>query len=658
MSSNVTELLSKASAAFQKGQLELSGQLLLGILKTEPGNLAAKELLAYVCGTQGDQYQALQLLKEVVDQPNSTLSALYEYGSLLLNASPQEAIEPLERAFRLQPNSFEVLHDLATAYAHVGRRKDAINKYEAAVRINRDSYELFYNLGRLHDELLNSEKANACYAKSLAINPQYVKSLINLALNLNQSGRFDEGIALLEQVLALEPNADFIFGNWLHSKMQLGLWEGFNENIANVMSGLKSGRRVIHPFHLLSLIDSSALHQRAAEIYSASRGIEAQEKYDFDKEVKQKIRVGYFSSDFRNHAVTNLTAELFELHDRDAFQIYAFSSGFKNNDEQRQRLRKVFDEFIDISELSDQEAVSLVRTTKIDIAVDLGGYTENSRIGVFERRVAPIQVSYLGYLGTLGTGHMDYIFADQEVIPIENEQYFAEKIARLPNCFQINDSKRLISEKIYSRDEFGLPEDGFVFCSFNNSYKITPEIFSSWCRILQKVEDSVLWLYEANKGMVENLQREASSRGVNSERLIFGGTLPIPEYLARYRLADLFLDTFPYNAGTTASDALWAGLPVLTLSGKTFPARMAGSILKAIDLPELVTHTIADYENLAVELATNKPMLKAIRTKLAANRVSTPLFDSPRTTKNIEKAYQIMYERYLEGKDPESIDLA
>jgi predicted O-linked N-acetylglucosamine transferase (SPINDLY family) len=373
---------------------------------------------------------------------------------------------------------------------------------------------------------------------------------------------------------------------------------------------------------------------------------------------KNKIRVGYFSSDFRNHAVSNLTAELFELHDKETFEIYAFSSGPKNSDEQKQRIEKSFHEFFDVADISDGEVVNLARDRGIDIAIDLAGYTENARIGIFERRAAPIQASYLGYLGTLGVPHMDYIFADREIIPPEYQQFYTEKTVYLPGCFQINDRKRTISNNNFARSDFGLPSEGFVFCCFNNSYKITPEIFASWCQILQRVDGSVLWLYEANKGMVENLRLEASSRGVNPDRLIFSGALPIPEYLARYRLADLFLDTFPYNAGTTASDALWAGLPVLTLSGKTFASRMAGSILKAIDLPELVTHTIAEYENLAEQLATNKPKLKAIQTKVADNRMSTPLFDSPRTTKNIEKAYQIMYERYLEGKNPKSINLA
>ena len=651
--------ISEATQLLRSGDFEAAKEMLYLFLEKDPSNLIAQEFLAYALSGLGQQQEALDLLKRVASDQNSSLSALYEYGSSLLNNDlPSEAIEPLERAFKMAPTTFEVVHDLATAYASLGRRKEAIEKYELASKLSSNSSELFYNIGHLYDELFDFERANFFYLKALGIDPLFDRAQINFGLNLCRLGRQKEGIPILEGALKSRQDLDFLYGDILAAKMQVCSWDNYSQELSTVVNGVRDGYRIASPFVLLSLIDDPALQLKAAKIYAQSKfSIQRANKF-FSKERHLKIRIGYFSSDFRNHAITNLTAELFELHDKNTFEIYAFSSGLKNEDEQKQRLKKAFNEFIDISELSDEQAVNLSRQLGIDIAVDLGGYTENARIGIFERRAAPIQISYLGYLGTLGAPHMDYIFTDHEIIPKEYQPFYAEKAVYLPDCFQINDRKRAIAKTNFSRSDFGLPSEGFVFCSFNNSYKITPEIFSSWCRILQKVEDSVLWLYEANKGMVENLQREASSRGVNSERLIFGGTLRIPEYLARYRLADLFLDTFPYNAGTTASDALWAGLPVLTLSGKTFPSRMAGSILKAINLPGLVTHTIAEYENLAVELATNKPMLKAIHTKVAANRVSTPLFDSPRTTKNIEKAYQIMYERYLEGKNPKSINLA
>lgn len=658
MNSQTQELLLSATQALRDGQLGFSEKVLLKILDADPHSIAAKELLAYVYGGQGKQLRSQELLSEVANNPNAPLSALYEYGSLLLGVSPQEAIEPLERALRIESNSFEVLHDLATAYANVGKKQEAIDLYVRAAEMNPNSPELFYNLGCLHDELFNSEKANTCYQKSLNLDPTFTKPRINLGLNLNKVGKFSEGLSLLEGALAIEPNLDFIFGNVLHAKMQLGLWKDLDQDLAGVIKGVNSGQQIIHPFHFLSLVDDPLLQRKASEIYADSRYQVASNSERLSVNTGGKLKIGYFSADFQNHPVTHLTAELFELHDKDAFEIYAFSSSVKNDDEQRVRLKKAFHEFIGITHLSDDEAVNLARSKGIDIAVDLGGYTENARIGVFERRAAPIQVSYLGYLGSLGSCHMDYILADHEVVPIENQEYFAEKIVYLPDCYQVNDRKRSISDRRFTRAECSLPESGFIFCCFNHSYKITPEVFSSWCNILQRAEESVLWLYDSNEGIAKNLREEAKIRGVEPERLIFSGTLPGPEYLARYRLADLFLDTFPYNAGTTASDALMVGLPVLTRSGKSFPSRMAGSILKAIEVPELVTHTISEYEDLAVELANNSSKLGAIRKKIMTNRISAPLFDAPKTTKNIERGYQEMYRRHLEGKAPENIDLS
>jgi predicted O-linked N-acetylglucosamine transferase (SPINDLY family) len=307
--------------------------------------------------------------------------------------------------------------------------------------------------------------------------------------------------------------------------------------------------------------------------------------------------------------------------------------------------------------MSDDDAIKLAKSKGINIAVDLGGYTENARISVFEKRVAPIQVSYLGYIGTLGVSYMDYILADREVIPIESLQFFTEKVVYLPGCFQINDRQREISGKKFNRSDFGLPEKGFVFCCFNHGYKVTPVIFESWCRILQRIDGSVLWLYESNFSFSQNLRSEAKFFGINPNRLVFGQALPAPDYLARYKLADLFLDTFPYNAGTTASDALWAGLPILTRTGRSFSSRMATSILKAIDIPELITKTSDEYESLAIDLASDGDKLSLIREKLVANRNSSLLFNAPKTTKEIERAYLKMYKIFIEGKTPESIDL-
>jgi len=654
----ILELLSRATKALRLGEFKSAMQWVTQVLEQDSQNLVAKELLAYSYASLGNKPMALKLLKELIGDLNCPISVLYEYGSLLLHdSSALEAIEPLERALKMAPSSFEVLHDLATAYACVGRKRDAIERYHQAARLNEESSELFYNIGCLHDEVFEPDKANVLYQKSLILDPLFIEPRVNLGINLIHAGRHMQGQAHLNNALEIRSGIDFIYGDLKHSKMHVGDWFNHESDMIKIIKSIKNQHRIIHPFVLLSLVDNPQLHRAASEIYAQSRTHPEVAIQKVRGVTKQKIKVGYFSADFRNHAVANLTAELFELHDKNEFEVYAFSSGFKNNDEMTQRLKKSFYEFMNISELSDKEVVNLARAKGIDIAVDLGGYTDNARTGVFEQRVAPIQVSYLGYLGTTGASHMDYIVADHVVVTAHNEKFYSEKIVYLPHCFQVNDRQRVISGRRFIREELGLPEKGFVFCCFNNSYKITPEVFSSWCQILQKVEGSVLWLYESNSGIAENLRKEARARGLNPDRLVFGGILPTPEYLARYRSADLFLDTFPYNAGTTASDALWAGLPVVTRMGSSFQSRMAASILQAIKVPELIANTIAEYEDLAVQLATHPSELKAVREKIEFNKLRSPLFDTPKITKHIESAYKTMYARYCDGEGVRNIEV-
>jgi predicted O-linked N-acetylglucosamine transferase (SPINDLY family) len=350
-------------------------------------------------------------------------------------------------------------------------------------------------------------------------------------------------------------------------------------------------------------------------------------------------------------------AELFEIHDRSRFELIAFSFGADTNDAMRERVMAAFDKFIDVTSQPDSEVAILVRSLKIDIAVDLGGHTGDNRMGIFSYRAAPIQVSYIGYPGTSGADYIDYLIADKTIIPKHSQQHYVEKIVYLPNSFQVNDRKRVISVKKFTREELGLPVEGFVFCCFNGSYKITPHVFDSWISILNSVTGSVLWLSEANQTAVVNLRKEAEKRGLDPQRLVFAKRMQLPEYLASYQIADLFLDTLPYNAGATASDALWAGLPVITCIGESFASRMAASLLTAINLPELITNTRAEYGILAIELATNRVKHQNIKNKLAANRLTTPLFDTPLFTRQIEDAYTEMYERYQNDLLPDHIEI-
>jgi protein O-GlcNAc transferase len=364
--------------------------------------------------------------------------------------------------------------------------------------------------------------------------------------------------------------------------------------------------------------------------------------------------MAYVSADFHEHATAYLMAGLFEAHDKERFEITAVSFGPDAADAMRARLKPAFDRFVDVRGTSDREVARMLHNLEIDIAIDLKGFSANSRTGIFAQRAAPLQVNYLGYPGTLGADYIDYIIADRHVIPPGHEGYYTEKVVRLPETYQVNDSKRSVADWSPGRAEIGLPDPGFVFCCFNSNYKITPDIFAVWMRLLERVTGSVLWLLETNAAASDNLRREAQRRGVAPERLVFAPPMPLDRHLARHRLADLFLDTRPVNAHTTASDALWAGLPLVTCTGDAFAGRVAASLLDAVGLPELITQNLNDYEALALQLATTPSLLSDIRAKLARNRPLHPLFDTDRQRRHIESAYIAMWERYQRGEPPAS----
>jgi len=349
---------------------------------------------------------------------------------------------------------------------------------------------------------------------------------------------------------------------------------------------------------------------------------------------------------------------MLEQHDKDAFEIYAFKLHPGPPDETSLRLFSAVTQVIDLSDKSDRNAAQLARALNLDIAIDLGGHTVDSRTGIFAQRCAPVQVNHLGFPGTLGAPYYDYVLADSTVIPEDQRQHYVEKVVYLPHCYQPNDSQRKISQRVFSRSEVGLPENGFVFCCFNNGYKILPATFDGWMRILQAVEGSVLWLLDHNPVATRNLQREAQARGIDANRLIFAARMPLADHLARHQLADLFIDTLPYNAHTTASDALWAGLPVLTCMGTSFAARVAASLLRTMDLPELITHTQATYESRAIELAMDPDTLRAIKSRVLAHRETSPLFNARLFTRHLEAAYRTMQSRQQAGLPPEHFSVA
>ena len=567
----------------------------------------------------------------------------------------QEALLCERKVIVIKPDYAEVWSNIGNILKDLKRYDEAVVHYEKALSLKPDYAEAWLNIGVIFRDLKRYDEAMAHYEKALSLKPDYAKAWLNIGVIFRDLKRYDEAVVHYEKALSLSPWIDWVYGDLLHIKMQMCSWSGFERSLEIVLNQVLKNQRILTPFVALALTDHPFIQKKSAEIY-------AQQEFPLNSELGvipgrhkgEKIRVGYFSADFKDHAVSILTAELFELHDKNRFEIVAFSFGADDNSLMRLRLSQAFSQFIDVSDMSDIDIAKLSREMQVDIAVDLGGYTANSRSGIFAHQSAPIQISYIGYLGTMGAPYINYLIADKTIIPEGSQKFYSEMIAYLPS-YQANDRKRAISDKQLTRRELGLPEKGFVFCCFNNNYKILPATFNGWMRILKAVEGSVLFLYAENNWAEHNLTKEAHAIGIDGSRIIFGQRLSKDEYLARYRTCDLFLDTFPYNAGTTASDALWAGLPVLTLMGESFPSRVAASLLNAIDLPELITNSQEGYENLAIELAKNSLKLAEIKSKLANRRLTAPLFDTPLFTKNLEAAYIKMYETYYAGLPADNI---
>ena len=612
---------------------------------------------------EGCEFLEVEDFSQAEHKFKKSLELMPDRASTLTNLSAtqlklkkySEARTAAEKAILIEGGNHEAYLNLGLIEKELKNLQSAANLFDQALRLKPDYAEGWSNKGATLNELKQYDEAISHFDKALSLKPDYAEGWSNKGNVLNELKRYDEAIAHYDRALSLKSHIDWVSGDLLHAKMKICNWSSLAESLENISKEVATNKKVIQPFSLLSLCDDVLLHKKTSEIYLRGKYPKNLTLGSIDKYLMQeKIRIGYFSADLRNHAVSFLTAELFELHDKKRFEIIAFSFGVDDKSQMRVRISQAVNRFIDVSDMSDLEIAKLARDLHIDIAVDLGGYTAEARTGIFSYRAAPIQLSYIGYLGTMGAEYIDYLLADKIILPEELQKFYSEKIIYLPS-YQANDRKRANPDKLFSREELGLPETGFIFCCFNDNYKLSPSMFDSWMRILKAVEGSVLFLYSENKWTKANLCIEAEARGVDKTRLIFGGRIPREEYLARYRVCDLFLDTYPYNAGTTASDALWIGVPVLTLMGRSFASRVAASLLNAIGLPELITNTQEEYEALAIELALSPKKLLAIKLKLAENRLTAPLFDTPLFAKNLETAYIKMYERYRAGLKPEHI---
>ncbi len=568
-----------------------------------------------------------------------------------------DAIVSYDKALAIKPDSAKILNDRGVALGHLQQRTEALDSFDRAVACNPGFAEAHNNRGALLADMGRHDEALASYDRALAIKPDSPGFLNNRGGLFRLMGLYEQAAQDYSRLLELEPEFDQALGHKLHANIQVCNWKHYTADRQQLLRYVRDGKRVL-PFTVLVLSDSGAEQLQSARTYSAqkypptARPLWTGERYRHDR-----IRIAYLSADFYWHATALLMVELFERHDKGRFEVSAWSFGPDIRDGMRERLQKSFEQFHDVRGMSDIEVAGMLRAREIDIAVDLKGYSKGCRPAIFAQRAAPIQVNYLVYPGTMGADFIDYIIGDKDLIPEGDEVFYAEKVVHLPDSYQVNGARRVKSANIPGRADAGLPESGFVFCCFNGNYKITPDVFDIWMRLLDRVEGSVLWLLEGNVAASRNLRLEAEARGVRAERLIFAPRMSPSDHMARQALADLFLDTLPCNAHTTASDALWAGLPLLTCKGHAFPGRVAASLLRNIGLPELIADNFTDYEALAFKLATTPALLADIKSRLERNRTTHPLFDIDRYRRHIESAYVTMYERYQRGEPPQSFSV-
>ena len=585
----------------------------------------------------------------------SLVTAWIARGSLFLRIKQRnEASAAYDRALAFDLNSAEAWLGCGNVARALKRYDAALTAYDKALALKPGLAEAWLGRGGVFTGLVQYDNALTAYDNALAINPTLAEAWLGRGVALTALRRYDAAFAAYDRALELKSGLDYAAGAYLFAKLSVCDWTDLQAETSQLLAKVREGLPASAPFSLLAISPSAADQLQCAERRAGDQETFAPlwrgEVYAHDR-----IRVAYLSADFREHPVAYLIAGLLEHHDRSHFEITALSLAPDRASPMRARIEGAVEHFMDVSSNNDQDLAELIRRREIDIVIDLMGLTQHNRLDVLARRPAPIHVNYLGYSGTTGADFIDYIVADATVVPEEHRAFYSEEVVWLPDCYLITDDRRRIAACTPSRSACGLPEDGFVFCCFNNTYKLGPETFGVWMRLLKATPGSVLWLSEASATAQANLRREAEQSGVEAGRLIFAPRLPdVADHLARQRQADLFLDTLPYNAHTTAYDALWAGVPLVTCLGTSFVGRVAASLLKAVGLEELITHSLDDYEALALKLAYDPASLAALRDQLAHNKISFPLFDTARRTRQIEAAYTIMWQRYQCGETPKS----
>lgn len=618
------DLLFKAISAQQQGRIEEASNLFKEVLQVSPGHPAACYSLGVIALRENDHAQARHWAKAGLEATPGYAPLYFLAGSALRSAGGD--IEP------------------------------TLQFYDQAVALQPDYIEALINSGVVLRDALRHREALERFNRVLTINPDYTTALVNAGILLTEFKQNEQAIKMFEHLLKVNPDYDYGLGLLLFERLHICDWQNYDQAVAEVLAATRAGRRSCKSLAMMAISDFAGDHFRSAQTFAEHLYPPAKDRLWRGEVYRhEKIRLAYVSPDLREHPVGHLMAGVIESHDKSRFELIAISLGIDDKSRIRQRMLGAFDRFIDASKMSPLQVAHLMRALEVDIAVDLGAYTADSRPEILAQRPAPVQVNFLGYAGSMAVEHIDYMIADRHVVPREHWPYYSEKIVYLPDAYMPTDNSISIAETS-TREAHGLPKQGLVFCAFNHDYKISPRIFEIWMRLLKKNPGSVLWLMSRNETSQRNLKQFAKTHGIAAKRLIFASRVPrVEDHLARYRLADIFLDTYPYNAHTTAADALMAGLPVVTCMGNAFPARVAGSLLHAAGIPELATHSLEDYEALAQALASQPERIAQLKAKLAEARAASPLLDTPRFCRNLEAAYIAMWRKHTLGDAPDML---
>ncbi len=656
------------AALQEKGKLDEAIASHRQALSFKPDYAEAHNNLGAALQEQGKLDEAIASYRQALSLKPDYAEAYYNLGNALkIHGKIDEAIKSYKQAITLKQNYASAYVNLGTAFQGQGKSNDAISCYKKALEIKPDHVNAYYNLGNAFQGQGEFNEAISYYQKALELKPDHAEAYNNIGAIFQEQGELNEAISCYQKALDLKPDGAEIYSNLFHQFQQACAWQKTEGMAAKLddftTNALDSGTKTAET-PLVSL----ARHTDPSWVFAVARSwsddiaramstVKTHFSFDSRRSRKTKTVVGYLSNDFRNHPMAHLTLSLYGLHNRDEFKIFCYSYGKDDGSYYSARIRRDCDKFVDIHNLNDAAAAKCIYEDQVDILIDLKGYTRGNRIGIYALRPAPIQVRYLGLPCTTGADFFDYIITDRIALPEDHAQYYSEDFVYLPHCYQINDHTQKISNKDWKKADFGLPEGSFVFCSFNQGYKIEPVMFNTWMNILRQVPEGVLWLQRENEITEKNLRQEAERRGVESTRLIFSGRLSKDQHLGRLRFADIALDTRIVNGIITTSDALWVGVPVITLQGNSFTSRVSSSILTAIGLPELIAQTLEEYESLAIDLVHNSGKLQMIRQKIMKNRLVEPLFDTPRFTKNLEKAYKEMWKIFMADESPRQIEV-